>query len=721
MSKKKISRRKFLVRTSATGGVLLGAMYFGGCGVVKRKIAGIANTAEAPYTGNTDDPMIWFEVSPDNKITLSSPKVEMGQGTFTGMAQLAADELGVDIENIEVKHAASDSGNIDSFATGGSTSIMSLWVPLRELSATMRQMLVNHGAELLGAEPADVEVTKGNITAKGKTLTYGEIAQKVTEWKVPKTPKLKNINDYKYIGKPVPRVDLHDKVVGASIYGIDATMPDMLHGAVVRSTHIGSKYKRADISKAEKMPGVVKIVVEDDFVGVIANSYTEAHNAKDAIQVEWETDREWQTEDIEKMVEVGQGKPVTIQKEGSAKRVLANSDDVISLAYKSPIGGHAQLEPNGALAYVDGEKATVMLSTQVVKITRGEVADRLGISKKNVNIIPTFLGGGFGRRLHTPNAVQAAILSKAVGKPVKCYFSRKEEFQQDTFRPPTHHVLKAKMDESGKLIEAIEHNVSSGDVMYGSPLVPRIAQPLIGSDVGAWRGGMIQYSKIPHYRAVSWRVKLPFATSWWRALGLLANTFAIESFMDELAVKAEMNPVEFRLAQINDDERGSRLKKVIEKAAEESGFQDGVMANGRAMGFAASTDANTPVAQVVEVSIENNEIKVHKVTCVIDPGLAVNPDQIRAQCEGAIIMGMSASMYEKMQVVNGQLTPTIYGPYRMALMKNAPKEINVHILENAETPGAVGEPPLGPIGAAVANAVYRITGKRLREMPLSLG
>jgi isoquinoline 1-oxidoreductase beta subunit len=263
----------------------------------------------------------------------------------------------------------------------------------------------------------------------------------------------------------------------------------------------------------------------------------------------------------------------------------------------------------------------------------------------------------------------------------------------------------------------MEHNVSSGDVMYGSALLPAFVQKLIGSDVGAWRGGMIQYGAIPNYEAISWRVKLPFATSWWRSLGLLANTFAIESFMDELALKAGKDPVQFRLEHIQDDQRGFRLKEVIKAAAEKAGYKDEVV-NGRAMGFAASTDVNTPCAQVAEVSIEEGRIKVHKVTCAIDPGIAVNPDQVRAQCEGSINMGLSAAMYEQMEVNDGQLQPIIYGPYRMAMLKDAPKEIDVIILENDDKPGGVGEPPLGPIGAAIANAVFRLTGERLRKMPL---
>ncbi|MFK7809272.1 MAG: xanthine dehydrogenase family protein molybdopterin-binding subunit, partial [Saprospiraceae bacterium] len=350
--------------------------------------------------------------------------------------------------------------------------------------------------------------------------------------------------------------------------------------------------------------------------------------------------------------------------------------------------------------------------------TRNEVADRLGLSSDDVNIIPTFLGGGFGRRLHTPNAVQATILSKAVGKPVKCFFDRKEEFQNDTFRPPTHHVLKATLDDQG-LISAIEHNVSSGDVAFGSAIVPSFAPAVLGADLGAWRGGMINYSKIPNYQAISWRVKLPFATSWWRSLGLLANTFAIETFMDELAIKTGKDPIQFRLDQIDtSDEAGKRLAKVIEVARDKSGWNNYKTANGKALGFACSVDVNTPCAHVVEAEMKEGRIKVHKVTCVMDPGLVINPDQVRAQCEGSIVMGMSAALYEQMNVVDNQLRPTIYGPYQMALMRDAPKEIDVILLETTGIPGGVGEPPLGPIGAAVGNALFRITGERKRSMPL---
>ncbi len=713
---KKISRRRFIVRSTLGGtAIILGTTYLAR-NPLRRRIAEMANTAELPYVGSTDDPIMWFQISTDNSVTLHCPKVEMGQGIFTGLAQIAAEELEISMDQIKVIHASTATGNIDGLSTGGSNSISSLWISLRELAATMREMLRAEASKKLQVPLGDLRAENGFIKATGLEISYGDIVRDTDTWEIPEIPELKKPSEFRHIGKPAPRLDLMDKVCGASIFGMDVELPGMLFGAIVRPTAIGATLDSVDISTAEAMPGVVRIVVEKEFVGVVADSYTEAENAKEAIEAKWITEKVWQTKDIEQMIEIGSGKPYVIQKEGKARRLLDEGDNVFRAEYKSPIGAHAQLEPNGAVAFVEEDKATIWISTQVVKITREEVAEQLGMDLEQVVIKPTFLGGAFGRRLHTPHAAEVALLSKAVGKPVKCFFNRKEEFQHDTFRPPTHHLLRALLNENGS-IEAFEHQVSSGDVMFGSPFTPRIAEPLLGADIGAWRGGMVQYGKIPNYRAVSWRVKLPFATSWWRSLGLLANTFAIESFIDELAETASRDPVEFRLDHIQDDQRGNRLKEVIKSAAEIAGWHNEVI-DGRAMGFAASTDANTPVAQVAEVSVKDNDIVVHKVFCAIDPGLIVNPDQVKAQCEGSIIMGISAAMFEEMKVVDGELQPEIYGPYRMAQMRHSPRVIKVALLENGTHPGAVGEPPLGPIAAAIANAAYKISGRRLRKMPL---
>ena len=622
--KKKLSRRKFIVRTLLGGtGVLLGATYLGRNTLRRGFYDLMDDPSMLTYMGDTENPVIWFQISSDNVVTLHSPKVEMGQGTFTGMAQMAADELEIDVDNIQVVHAATSTGNIDQMSTGGSTSIAGFWQPLRELSATMREMIKIEGAKKLEVDISEVKATNGTVSGGGKTLTYGEVVDGVTEWEIPDVPILKDTKDYKYVGKPVPRVDLVDKVIGAPIFGMDGAFPNMLFGAVARPSQIGAKFISADTSKAEGMPGVVKIVQEDDFVGVVAKSMIQAENAKNAIDVTWETEKNWETKDIEDLIQVGNGNDMAIQKKGGTgwESEAKDSDQFYTAEYSSPIGAHAQIEPNGAVAHVEDDKATLMISTQVVKITRSEVAKRLELDEEQINIVPTFLGGGFGRRLHTPHAVQVAVLSKAVGAPVKCFFSRKEEFQNDTFRPPTHHVMKAQLSENGE-IKGIQHDFASGDVAIDSVLVPGFAHSVLGTDIGAIRGGQIQYKNIENIRAVSWHVELPFATSWWRSLGLLANTFAIESFVDELALKANVDPIQMRLNHIQSDPEGDRLRKVIEVAREKGGYVDTVHGN-RAMGFAASTDAGTPCAHVVEVLVENNEINEfqYPVFYPILPGL----------------------------------------------------------------------------------------------------
>jgi isoquinoline 1-oxidoreductase beta subunit len=719
--KGRFNRRRFIVGTLAGGGgLLLGLGWFGRHAIRRQMYAAIdGGTVEMPFDGDTSDPVMWFEVGADGRIVLYSPKVEMGQGTFTALAQIAADELEVDVSRVDVRHAPSDRGNIDRMSTGGSLSVTGLWMPLRQLAATMREMLRQEAARRMEVGADAVTVEDGVASAGGRSMTYAEIVDGVESWSVPSTPALKDPGAYRFVGQPVPRVDLEAKVFGDPIFGLDAEMEGMVHAAVLRPDKVGATLASADTREAEGMPGVLEVVREDDFVAVVAETHVQAERAKAAIDAEWRAERDWQTSDIEAAIRVGQGTPTIIQNAGDPEAVFrAAGDAVVQAEFTSPIGAHAQLEPNGAVARVDDDgRVVVRMSTQVVRVTRDEVAARLGVDPERVVIEPTYLGGGFGRRLHTPNAIQAAVLARRVGRPVKAFFTRKEEFQNDTFRPPTHHVLRAVLSDDGR-IEAMEHQLSSGAVMYGSAIMTPTMERFMGADIGAFRGGLLNYGRIPDRRAVSWHVELPFATSWWRSLGLLANTFAIESFMDELAQRAGTDPVAFRLAHLGDDDSGARrLRGVIETAATRGGYRDTV-ADGRAMGFACSVDGGTPAAHVVEVSMEAGQPRVHRVTCVLDPGLAVNPDQVAAQCEGSVMMGLSAALFERMDVVDGALTPTIYGPYRMALMRDAPREIDVVLLDGTGVPGPVGEPPLGPIGAAVANAMTRLTGERPRSLPL---
>ena len=711
--KKRVSRRKFLVRggLGTLGVIALGTYVFRN--PIRRSLYGMAEGVVA-YNGTGTEANLWFEITTNNEIILHSPKVEMGQGTFTGLAQMAADELDVEIEQIQVIGAATATGIVDAMSTGGSLSVAQLWMPLREMAATMREFVKQEAAKKMGLEASSLKTAAGMVSGGGKSMTYAEAVAGVTDVKLPATPALRPTESYKFIGKPIKRIDLEKKVFGEPIFGMDAEMPDMLHACVIRPSHVGATFKSADTSKAEGMPGVVKVVQKDNWVGVVAESYAQALAAKRTIKVDWDIPKQWTEAGIREILRVGMGDKMITQKVGSA--LDPNEEGVETLEFTSPIGAHAQIEPNGAVAHVKDGKATIIMSTQVIGVTQKQVSEALGLELENVNIIPTYLGGGFGRRLYTTHAVRAAQMSEAVGKPVKYFFTRKEEFQHDTFRPPTHHIMRGKLNGDG-LLEGIEHHYASGDVAIGSLIIDPNLLSILGTDIGAMRGANMVYSKVPNHRAVQWHTTLPFATSWWRSLGLLANIFAIESFVDEMALKAGKDPISFRLDQIGDEASGKRLKAVIQKAAES--YVEGVN-NGKAMGFAASVDAGAPAAHVVEVSIENKQIKVHKVTCVFDCGVAVNPDQVKAQCEGSIIMGMSAALHERMTLKDGQLYPTIYGPYDMTLMRSAPREIDVILVQGGDIPLPVGEPPMGPIAAAIGNAVRRLTDQRLTDLPMRL-
>lgn len=364
---KKLSRRKFLVRGGlGTLGVLaVGTYLFRN--PIRREIIGFAESFVAPYSGSGTEANLWFEITKDNTIVLHSPKVEMGQGTFTGFAQIAADELDVAIDQIQVIAASSASGIIDSLGTGGSLSIASLWTTLRELAATTREMVKLEASKKWNVS-VDKLTTKNGIVFNGdEQLSYAEIAKDVTDWEIPDTPKLKPVKSYKLVGKPIPRIDLKAKVYGEPVFGMDAEMDNMLHAVILRPEYIGATFKSANFSKAEQMPGVVKVVQIDDWLGIVAKTYPEALAAKFEVDVEWNVPKKWTEEDIRTLISVGSGDEMIVQKEGDV--LETDAKDTLELEFKSPIGAHAQLEPNGAVAsYKDG-KVTVILSTQVIGLS----------------------------------------------------------------------------------------------------------------------------------------------------------------------------------------------------------------------------------------------------------------------------------------------------------------------------------------------------------------
>lgn len=704
------TRRQFLIGVGATGVVAAGGLYFG-IPVARREIAGLLDGGSAPG-GVSADPPLWFEILPDNTINIHLTKAEMGQGIHTSLKQIAAQELGAAWAQLKVVQASTVRGPNDSFGTGGSSSVPTMYPTLREAGASMREMLRIKAAEKLGVATADVSIEDGIATANGSSLTYGEIVAGVTEWaELDEIPPLKPKSEFKYIGKSIERVDFEDKLTGRAVYGLDARMDGMLYGAVVRPRQIGATLVSADTSVASAMDGVVDIVEDGDFVGVIAESRYAAQKARDAIKTEWNVEKVWQQAELEAMVSVGEGKETVIQREGNGARDLS-SGRLISASYRTPMAAHAHLEPQAALVEVTPTKVTVQASTQNQSMNRGDVAEALGVDEEIIDVVPLYLGGGFGRKLNNGAAVDAARLSAHVGRPVHVGWTRAEEFHNGYVRPMTHSTLTAKLGSDG-LIESISHEQASGDVAF--PFFPAIAASVLGADFGAWRGSIIQYD-VPNRETVAWRTEMPLATGWWRGLGLMANTFAVESFIDEVALEADMDPLEFRLAQLGATPRTKQMRDVLQAAADKANW-GAPLPEGRAQGIALSIDVGTPCAHVAEVSLENGRIRVHKVTAAIDPGMIVNPDGSLAQTQGSIIMGMSSVFNEELIVKDGAFTADNFNNYPLITMKEAP-EIEVVLMESGGDPKGMGEPPIGPIAAAIANAYFALTGERLRTLPL---
>ncbi|MFT5194518.1 MAG: isoquinoline 1-oxidoreductase beta subunit [Cellvibrionaceae bacterium] len=713
----RVTRRGFLIGLGSTGvglalGVTLGRKPF------YRFVAGFLNGGETPASLGSD-PLAWFEVYPDNRVKIFVSKVEMGQGIHTAIGQIAGEELDIPWENIEVAQGGTAIGPDDSFGTGGSNSVVSTFEPARMAAATLRQMILLEGARKLGVTADKVETNMGTvrlISDNDKTLTYGDIVAGVTEWaEFDGEVVLKPTSEFAFIGQSLPRVDLEAKIRGEATYGYDVRVDNMLYGAVAHSPTIAGKMISASAGDAEGRPGVVKVVIDIDagFAGVVAKTRQQAQSALGSLEIEWDSGKLWSQEEIDALFDVSDGSGIVIQKEGQAESVVGDSP-TLTADYATPFAIHAHLEPQAALVDVKDGKAVVYASIQMQGFARTAVAEVTGIDEENIEVTPTYLGGGFGRKLGTEATEEAARLSMAVQQPVHVGWTRPQDMRDGYFRPPTRHRLSAKLE--GDKAVAINHNQSSGEVAF--PFLPGFLAPIMGTDFGSWRGAFNFYGKIENRQLSHHLAALPVLTGWWRGLGLLANTFATESFMDEMAHTAGVDPLQFRLDHLGDDAFGLRMKAVLVAVAEKADYEAPLPA-GHALGIACSVDVDTVVAMVAEVSVdEAGAITVHRAVQALDPGLVINPDGALAQTQGSIVMGLSSTLLEEMTITNGVVRPRNFDGYPLITIDRTP-DIQVVFLESDGKPRGMGEPPIGPVAAAVGNAVFNLTGGRVRQLPMT--
>ncbi|WP_333691668.1 xanthine dehydrogenase family protein molybdopterin-binding subunit [Chloroflexus sp.] len=710
----RMTRRGFLIGLGlAGGGLALGALF--GLPAARLALSDLLGDGFGPPATLPKEPNLWFAIQPDGQVMMTMPKVEMGQGVHTALAQIAAEELGVSWEQIQIAQASSLGPVRDGAGTSASYSVMGLFPLLRETAATLREMLRAAGAEQLGIEIAQAQVSDGAVIDSAdptRRIGFGTLVSLPRDWQPPaEAAPLTPPERWRIIGQPTPRLDLPAKIRGLATYGYDARVEGMLYGAVARPPRLGARLRRAAPGTARERPGVVEVVIRDGFAGVVAESRLTAYAALNDLELEWELPPPFSQQDIDERLAAQANAGTPIQKRGDATRALQGAR-VIEATYRTPLAAHANLEPQAALVDVQTERVRAWVSTQSPIQVANTLASLLGRKPETVEVIPTYLGGGFGRKITTVVASEAALLSAAVGRPVHVGWTRTEEFRHSYLRPPTYATFRAALDATGTIV-ALEQRHVSGNVLF--ELIPAPLRWLFGSDFGAWRGARLVYA-ITDLLVTSHIVDLPVPTGPWRGLGLLANTFAVESFIDELAVAAKIDPLEFRLRHLPNTPVGRRFRATLLAVAEMSNWSETPLP-GRARGIACSIDMNTIAAHVAEVGYEGDRLRVYRVWAAVDPGIAINPDGLIAQTEGGIMMGLSATLFERITIQDGQIAAGNFDRYPLLTIADAP-EVQVQLLRSGDQPFGGGEPPMGPIAAAVANALFALSGERRRELPL---
>jgi len=704
-----LDRRAFLKSSTVSGGALLLGFYLPG------KFEALAATPSAePVAANA-----WVRIAPDNTVTLMIDKSEMGQGVVTSLAMLLAEELELDWKKIKTEFApAAPQYNNPLFGlqgTGGSTSIRASWGPLTKAGAAAREMLVAAAAKRWGVEAGTCRAENGAVihAPSKKNLTYGTLVEDAVKLPVPDKPALKDPKDYKFIGKPIKRLDTPVKTTGKASFGIDVRLPNMQHAAVARCPVFGGKVKSFDAEKAKTIPGVKQIVQISSGVAVVADNTWSAMQGRDALKIEWDegANAANSSDAIHKLyVQRAEQPGVIVRKDGDVEVALAGAARKIEAAYEVPFLAHATMEPMNCAADVRANGCDIYAPTQFQTFTQGTGARIAGLKPEQVRVHTTYLGGGFGRRAEQDFIAEAVELSKAVGTPVQVTWSREDDMQHDFYRPAAYTKFVAGLDVDGWPV-AWKSRIVGPSIM--NRFFPGSVQN--GIDQTSVEGASdIKYA-IPNFFTDYLLTEVGVPVGFWRSVGNSHNGYITECFIDELAKAGGKDPVEFRRKLLAN---APRHRGVLELAAEKSGWGKPLPA-GHTRGIAMVESFASYVAEVAEVSFNrtSGEVRVHRVVCAVDCGRYVNPDTIRAQMEGAIVYGLTAALKGQITISKGRVEQGNFNDYEMLRLNEMP-EIEVHIVQNNEAPGGAGEPGTPPIAPAVCNAIFAATGKPIRRLPI---
>jgi isoquinoline 1-oxidoreductase beta subunit len=699
-----VSRRGFLQASAVTGGGLaLGVALPGSIG-------------EALAAGTLYTPNAWVHIADDNTITLLSARSEMGQGVYTALPMLIAEELNVDVRKVKVAIAPPGKVYVNALLgaqiTGGSTSVRDGWEKLRIGGAQVREMLISAAADKWKVDRSTLRAENGMVLgAKGKKATYGSLAAAASKLPVPENVTLKDPSNFAIVGKRTKRLDTPWKVNGTAQFGIDVKLPGMVYASLEQCPVIGGTVKSFDASKARTMPGVIDVVQIPDGVAVVADTYWHAKKARESVVVQWDEGAGASLDSAGMAASIraasASDKTIAINAKGDAAGATKGATKVIKAEYSLPLLAHSPLEPMNFTAHFADGKCMLIGPTQFQQGAEGATAAALGIKPEDITLTTTFLGGGFGRRLELDFIVQAALISKAVGKPVKLLWTREDDTTHDFYRPMALLQLEAGLDANGRPV-ALTYQVTSQSVTQRAFGLPKdTLDPFMNeAAVAAYEIPNTRHDMVIHDAGMR--------VGYWRAVSHNMNAFANETFVDELATAASQDPYTYRATMLANR---PRLANVLKIAAEKSGWGTPAPA-GHFRGIAAMEGYDTSMAQVAEISMKDGVPVVSKVTVVADLGRMVNPDTVEAQLQSSIIFGLTAALYGEITVDKGRVQQTNFHQYKILRMYEAPL-IDITLVPSTEKPGGIGEPATALIGPAVGNAVFAATGKRLRKMPMT--
>lgn len=710
-----VSRRVFL---AAGGSLALGVVFSGPSG----------SRAEVAEPGAPFEPNAFLRIGTDNSITLVMARVEMGQGIYTSLAMLVAEELEVPLAQIRFEHAPADPARYGNpmvggaQITGGSNSIMGAWEPMRVAGASARLMLVEAAARTWGVAAQECLARDGQVihVPTRQRLRYGQLAARAATLSVPTDVALKPATAFRLVGRPARRIDVAGKVNGQAVYGIDARRDGMRYAAVAACPVPGGHLKRVDTRATAAMPGVRQVVQIAHAVAVIADNTWAARQGLAALTIDWDEGPNAQVSsaqiraDLERGLERPEAGVALAQ--GDADALLRDAAQPITSNYQSPFLAHATLEPMNCTVDLRPEGCDVWVGTQAPARAQELAASASGLPASQIRIHNHLIGGGFGRRLEADYVEQAVALARGVRGPVQFIWSREEDIRHDIPRPAYADRMSASLDARGRPL-AVSHRV------VGASIIARVAPPFFrdGVDRDAVEAGLGPYewpaAQLDYVR----QEPMPgMVTGWWRGVGATHNCFVVESFMDELAAATKQDPVAYRLALLP---QGGRAQAVLALAAEKAGWNQPLSpaaqaGSRRGRGVSLLFAFGSYLAQVAEVTVSaSGDIRVDRVVCAVDCGMVVNPDTVEAQIDGGIQFGVGAALWGEITIQNGRVVQSNFHDYRQLRLAEAPR-VEVHIVSSAEAPGGVGEPGTSAVMPAMANAVAAATGQRLRSLPL---